>query len=471
MSSDELLDIYEKLWDIENYSGQYPEEVAIREYESISSELYDDTEIMSYKNIRNNAPFSRRDLRNIICDRYNQEIAESDVDGAANYRVVFSDGGTLDQVRLIHDEQELSKNVQSYILNLAAPSTLYELEMILTSDMPRLDIEEVIGCTGGSWTAPRWAKAGDIIFYSHGKRAIAKITSTKTELKNSKDYYDEDEYKELDQVIEKERILHSKYGGTIFAVGQLCGAPESFDCDQIADGLHYKTRIFAEIDNMCVFQNPVKVDDCKDFLHISMTSGITPVDGDIFDSLKNKLKEENDIPLFLEKATATPIPLSRINDENWMTLSNDFRRSFIYEAQFRHYYVDRLLKALSGRKTIFRECRCKKSGIGNSFIDNVIKFENRFLPVEVKLSIFVEKNIKKQVRKYCYDDFIVLDQTNGRTIYQDEVYNDKVLIVDTFAVYMYDYDSDSITELLSLDDLVDNETVNLLHDRVKKCLA
>ena len=153
-----------------------------------------------------------------------------------------------------------------------------------------------------------------------------------------------------------------------------------------------------------------------------------------------------------------------------MTLSNEFRRTFMYEAQFRHYYVDHLLKALSGRKTIYRECRCKKIGIGNSYIDNVIKLDDKYLPVEVKLSVFVEKNIKKQVRKYCFDDFIVLDVTSGRTVNQSEVYNNRVLIVDTFSVYMYDYEADEIDEVISLDEIVDMESVYQLRERVKKRL-
>ena len=478
----ELLDLYDELREIEEYGANFVE---------IEDDVYDDSEI---KRLRKDSLFmdsvaspaegkdswekqsnarrivSRRDIRPIICAKYNQEIADSGVEGADEYRVVFSDNDTLDQVRLIKNPEELTKNVQAYILNLSAPSSLDELMQIYEDDLG-LDMEEAVGCSGGLWTAPRWAKLGDIIFYTHAKTARAKISSTRTELRRSKAFYTISEYEGLDSLIDKECELHSQYGGTIFAVGQLSGAPRLIPEEELREGFHYKTQIYAEVDNMVSFPNPVSVDECKDFLHISMTSGITPVDGDIFDSLKDRLKEKNSIPLFLKDATATPLPLSRINETNWMTLANDFRRSFMYEIQFRHYYVDYLLKALSGRKKIFRECRCKKNGIGNSYIDNVIWFEGKYLPVEVKLSIRVEKNIKKQVGKYCYDDFIVLDEANGRVIDQRMTYNNRVLIVDTFCVYMYDYEEDEIKEISSLDELVDLDSVYQLRDDIWRLLC
>lgn len=468
-STEELLDLYDELWEEENSGLEILGRDDGREYSLEQENPFwgtFETKLPETSFDRGKRHTYRKELRQIICEKYNQDIADSGVEGADEYKVVFSENDTLDQMRTVNNLTDAPTNVQAYILNLSAPSSLYELE-----DLRRLDMEEAIDCTGGAWTAPRWAKAGDIIFYTHAKTAIAKISSTHTALKEEREYYTKEAYEELEDLIKRERKLYSQYAGTIFAVGRLSGAPRLIPREELAEGLHYATRIMAEIDDMVAFSEPVKVDDCSDFLHIAMTSGITQVDGDIFESLKDKISEKNEIPSYLKNATASTMPLTKINETNWMTLPGEYRRAFMYEAQFRHYYVDYLLRALSGQKKIFRECRCKKSCIGNSYIDNVIVFDGKYLPVEVKLSIRIEQNLKRQVRKYCYDDFIVLDEKSGRTADQNATYNNRVLIVDTYSVYMYNYENDEIIEILSLDKLDDIAAVQQLKGLVREFLC
>lgn len=492
-STEELISLYDKLWgdpseevceQFDGYTDFDEFEEVFDESDFFDSDFIDDmeddsfeegmgsdeTESFNEQNRRRRNRQLRTELRELICEKYNQDIWESGVEGANEYKVVFSEADTIDQVRIIRDREKLTKNVQAYILNLAAPSDLFTLEEIAFVEDCQLDMESAIDCSGGSWTAPRWAKPGDIIFYMHGKSANAKIARTKSELKRDREHYTEEEYRVLSALIEKETRIHKQYGGKIFAVGQLIGAPEYIPSEELVEGLSFHSRVFAEIGSMYAFENPLNVEECNEYLHISLVSGITPVDGDIFDRLKGKLKEKKSIPTFLEEAKTTPLPLQRINDENWMTLSNDFRREFMFESQFRYYYVDRLLRNISGQKKIFRECRCKKDGISNSFIDNVIRFEGRYLPVEVKLSILVEKNIKKQVRKYCYDDFIVIDKESDRKITSEQTYCNRVLIVDTSMIFMFNYDEDSITEIEALDSLKDEKALSLLREKIKAFL-
>ena len=131
------------------------------------------------------------------------------------------------------------------------------------------------------------------------------------------------------------------------------------------------------------------------------------------------------------------MPLQGINRENWLSLTNEFRRNFDWEQQFRTFYVDYLLHAISDRRTIYKECRCQRSDIADSFMDNVIFIGRKYLPVEVKLSVAAEQDILGQVQKYCHDDRIFLSK--DKIIPGSSTYDGKVLVIDTMNIYLYSY--------------------------------
>ena len=99
------------------------------------------------------------------------------------------------------------------------------------------------------------------------------------------------------------------------------------------------------------------ISEFNEYIYVSRQSAITSVLGEDFKKLKSLIISKNNTPLYFSQVDATPIPLKRINKDNWMTISNEYRRSFMLETQFRAYYVDYLLSAIGGRKTIYKECK------------------------------------------------------------------------------------------------------------------
>ena len=417
------------------------------------------------------------------------EVVESFNDGeesqstsGSQYELRHTSEGVIDQVyvgRHISDSglyatrtQDVVigdvNNVQAFIVNLTFPSTLEEVEYFKEND-GKYNLEQVLEGDYGGWTAPRWAKVGDIMFITHAKTAGQKISALKTQLKNLEGHISEKKFNQYKKWLEEGKELFDKYNGRIVAVAKVIGMPEAEDTSEEID-LHWKSRLYAEIDVFYSFENPVHVDECRDYFEINKTGAITPIFGDAFDKLKEKIMENNSVPNYLEEAIATPLPLTKINTENWMNISEEYRRSFMFEAQFRHYYVDYLLKTMSDRKKIYSECRCIKEGINPSFIDNVIYFGNLYLPVEVKLNINAERDIKSQVRKYCYDDIIYLDK-KGKSVNIEQVYANNVVIIDTEKMYLFDYDYDTIDELCELKDMKTMEDLyrvkNILIDRLE----
>ena len=397
------------------------------------------------------------------------------------YRSRFYADGREEQVRLSEPEESLTgiedaflekkrytKHVQAFVNNISAPKSLDEM-IYLVENTDRFTVEELLfNDEYTEWTAPRWAKTGDIVFFMHTKTANSSLTAIRTELNQRKKQFTNSDYNVYMDWIERGLHLHKQYGGKIFAIAKVCG-PTEYEDSFSEDPYHWRSKIYAKMNGLTILENPVDISEFRDFLLISRASGITPVFGQIFNKLKELIAKKNELPYYVEYTDATPLPLSKINEENWMKLSNEYRRAFMLESQFRHYYVDYLLQAVADRKKLFSECRCKKAGMADSFADNVIYIKGKYLTVEVKLSVPSQANIKAQARKYCYDDKVILDSKN-RTAGPDEFHPGRCLIIDTDTVFMYNYDMDEISSIFDLDNVLSIVQAKKLKNKIEAAL-
>ena len=144
------------------------------------------------------------------------------------------------------------------------------------------------------------------------------------------------------------------------------------------------------------------------------------------------------MPDFFTNCSTKPIPLRNINSNNWMKIAQEYRSSFILEQEFRGCYVDYMLQGISDDGIVCRECHTKKTVKGEvkkGFVDYVILFNGKYLPVEVKLNIKSEGDIVTQCERYCHLDSLFI--TKDTAVPRKTVYNDNVLIVDTVGLYLY----------------------------------
>ena len=112
---------------------------------------------------------------------------------------------------------------------------------------------------------------------------------------------------------------------------------------------------------MFLLEKPIDISEFNSVITVSRQSSITPVFGDQYNFLKSLIFQKNSIiEDYFINSIAEPVPLARVNDNNWLEVLNRYRRSFFLEIQFRTYYVDRLLILLGDNKTIYRECTCIK---------------------------------------------------------------------------------------------------------------
>ena len=219
--------------------------------------------------------------------------------------------------------------------------------------------------------------------------------------------------------------------------------------------------------NGLILKNPILYSEFKNIIEVSRQSSITGVFGEDFDQLKKLIMSKNEVPDYVKQSIVSICPLSKIDKSNWLYYANDCRRNFFLEIQFRLYYSNYLLRELSDISTIYKECSCKKNN-HTAYVDNVITFCGYYLPVEIKLSIDVEKNLQAQCEKYCNLDKLILDK--NKECNMSKLISNKVLIIDTEGIYVYSSNLKNINKIFSLDNLKEISQIGTIKTLIREKL-
>lgn len=360
------------------------------------------------------------------------------------------------------DPVEEQKNIQSYIANISTTKSLEEIITLYenTERITALDslFEEDAYV---EWTAPKWIKKDDIVFFMYSVTSIQTIKHLTKQFIQNINYFSTDAKELIKNSLSQSEIQYNKFGGCIFAIGRVTGTLINDDYATEND-MHWKSHIYAPISDITFLENPIPHNVFKKFINLSMQSSITGVFGEEYNQLKSLIISKNNVPDYFKDSYASPLPLSKIDKSNWLKYANDYRRSFFLEIQFRTFYTNYLLSELGDIKTIYRECPCIKGNIHPSFVDNVILFKKQYLPVEIKLSVTAEKDLPGQCEKYCNLDKLILDSKTNREADLGKVVSNRVLVIDTDGIYIYKNEKHALEQLFELDKLTKLDQIEIL---------
>ncbi len=353
-------------------------------------------------------------------------------------------------------------NVQAVINNISFPKSVDELRYF-AYEVGRYDVEDILHNSETEWTMPKWAMPNDIVFFFHAKTAINTIRRLEIEIEREKPEGSDT----LFYWLQRARALYKKCGGKIFAVGRVLHRPFY---DEFADneGLHWKGKVFAAIGDLHVLENPVDISEFSDFIFVSRQSSITAVLGDDFEKLKELILRKNPLPEYVINSRATPLPLKDINPGNWLRVTRSYRRSFFLEIQFRRYYVDYFLRAVGDTKKFFEECNCYRGGMWTGRADNCIRIGGKLCAVEVKLNVSAENKLEEQLEQYCRLDEITLEK---KKVPADRLIPDRVIVIDTENLYIYESESKTLNKIMGLDALEKNEDLPGAREAMIKYLS
>lgn len=349
-------------------------------------------------------------------------------------------------------------NVQAYILTLTYETTLEELlERVEQSGYDT--ITEIVAMNNNdilSYVSPIWASAGDIIFFYYAKSSINTIKRLKKESDLLNDYdIDKPMYK---GVLKEAEDMYNKIGGCIFAVGKV------MDSSFVGNGVehaHFKSKIFAPISYVVNLKNPIPINNFSKYLTFAFRQSITPVLGSSFEALKEDILK-NDHINYLADAYAVPIPLKNISDENWISLTEEYRRKFFLEIQFRKYYVDYFLKVFGDNKKFYEECACFRNGKYTGKVDNCIKFNGKYAFVEAKLNVKFVKHFNEQLNRYCEIDEVKL--TDEKAERKENIIQEFVFVIDTEGFYIYVHKTQELKRIEFLDNIKCNYDIRALKE-------
>lgn len=360
--------------------------------------------------------------------------------------------------------------VQAIVSNIMFPKTSEELLWFIEEN-GRFNVEDVLYSDTVIWTVPRWCMVGDIVFFMHGKTVNASISALCRHLKEEQALFSPAVYEKLQTALTRGRELFKQYGGKIFAIGRITGAPQYVEDEDFSDGitqdrLHWKSRIYAEVGDIYCLEQPIDISEFNSFIRISRQSAVTPVFGEAFTQLKERLRHKNDLPWYIEESFSSAVPLTKVTHENWLSVCGQNRHRFFLESQFRSFYVDYFLMEFGDRKTIFRECPCIQNG-NRYFADNVILFDGRFLPVEVKLNISAENGLVHQLAHYCHVEQLILEPKINRVAAPERMVQEACLVVDINGVYLYKHNTREIRQVCALDKIRSVSDILALRSRLK----
>jgi O-acetyl-ADP-ribose deacetylase (regulator of RNase III) len=129
-----------------------------------------------------------------------------------------------------------------------------------------------------------------------------------------------------------------------------------------------------------------------------------------------------------------------------------------------------VLRAICDQKRFYTECRCQRPDINDSFMDYVVLFHGKYLPVETKLSVSAESNLIGQVSKYVHNSKVFLQNDSSQWITGEYFHEGKVLIIDTENVYMYDASVSQIKKIVDLDQLKSAKDLSGVRQMITACL-
>lgn len=344
--------------------------------------------------------------------------------------------------------------VNAHINNISFPKTIEQLEEFIYAH-GCYNVEDVINESFDGytvWTVPRTSVVGDIVLFFHAKTAIQWIRKLETATKT----LDEETHDVLliRSWLQRARDLYSLYGGKVFAIGRVASRPES---EEDSNLYHWSGRVYADIKDLYLLENPIDISEFNSFILISRQSAITPLPSKEYEKLKSIVVAKNPYtPQYFVDSKIGDFNLSKVNKNNFLEITNSYRKRFPLEISFRSYYVDYFLKVLSGSK-VYRECQCYTVQTPLARVDNVFDFNGKKILLEVKLNIAMESNLISQLNQYIKAQYILLSNNQNERLTDFE--KDYMFVVDVYSVYKYTVAENTLVKLFDLDDIKTNDEI------------
>lgn len=323
-------------------------------------------------------------------------------------------------------------SVSSFISTIGFPEQLEDLELMLEdpSKGGQMDLEFLLYHKEDEilyWTSPISSLEGDIIFFYHGISAFDRIDRMTRKVNR---FEDSEEKDYLLDVLSRAKTLADKYAGKIFGCALIDTDPSNLHSD-----FESNHTVFAPINNIYFFKNPIDKMDLEPQIKISRAGAITYLTHAGFNLLKAQLKANNDCPEFLETASFIPSPLKGVRKNDVLNYISGIKRQFINAKQLKKYFVDALITKLVDTSQQLKQAFTEINGRLIEF-DYAICIKQKFIPILVKHNIEDNIYFKEESKKLATMTELYATTPNGNRYCIKSALSEglKCIIIDTNGI-------------------------------------
>lgn len=113
---------------------------------------------------------------------------------------------------------------------------------------------------------------------------------------------------------------------------------------------------------------------------------------------------------------------------------------------------------------------CARMAWPTSFVDNVILFDGRYIPAEVKLNVSTEPNITAQLERYCGFDTLFTNHGAKSSFPHEKLHAQKVILIDTQSLFIFSLHDKILTLVCRLDSLKRIDDLDSVKSKLNRLL-
>ncbi len=288
------------------------------------------------------------------------------------------------------------------------------------------DLEWLLSERASEWSMPRSCFPGDIVFFQLAVGALRPINRLLTAVGDTR------EFGRQVRRLKTLAAIADRYAGCLVACGKVHGPPEA--SDEVDYYTHWKGRVYASINPIVAFREPLRVTGDNDFRTMSAFAPAGPVTHRMFGSESDlertvaALKTAgNKLPLWL---TSTRIKQAGDDDpRNLLARLRDLKVGFLSEEHLVLHMAEPICTLIADEGLVRQQATVRPDRLqSGGVVDLVIKVDGIAVPVEAKLNISAEHDLRKQVRKYTGP---------ARVGKSERIEHGIVVVIDQSGVYLF----------------------------------
>lgn len=282
------------------------------------------------------------------------------------------------------------------------PETMEEVEGWLNGLHDLLEFDP--GSEPIRWTSPVDMEPGDVLFFYLTKSSEVNLKRLRRNLDDEsggggflRRVFAGSRARRFQRSLNEAVGMAERYSGAVFACAEVVGRPEPVSPEP-GGSRRFKSRVFANVDGVHVFDEPLGGDALTD--HVDIGQGaITNLHGRSFTHVKEGLASRGELPGFLRGAAPATDKVGGSDDWARTARREDFR--FRDEDQMRKVLVDAMLDELKDPDSdVLEECRCLYRKKWRSLADYFVMVGGSWVPVETKRNVLAEPKLFEQIAPY-----------------------------------------------------------------------